>query len=84
MPNAATSVRITGDANVTAAALAQRLGASKAHVIEMALRALEERLFWDDVKSAYDGLAEDAAGQGKVRPVIVVSADPYNQRRSPE
>ena len=51
MQNIATSVRITGDANVAATALAQRMGASKARVIEIALRAPEERLFWDDVKN---------------------------------
>lgn len=67
MKNIANSVRITGDANVVATALAQRMGASKAHVIEVALRVLEERLFWDDVKTAYAELAGDAAGLARYR-----------------
>ena len=70
MPNIATSVRITGDANVTASALARRMGASKAHVIEVAVRALEERLFWDDVEAAYAELAEDAPGLARYREEI--------------
>lgn len=70
MENIATSVRITSDANVVATALAQRMGASKARVIEVALRALEERLFWDDVKAAYAGLAEDAASLARYREEI--------------
>ena len=68
--NIATSVRITSDANVVATALAQRMGASKAHVIEVALRALQERLFWDDVTAAYAGLAEDAPGLARHREEI--------------
>jgi hypothetical protein len=70
MQNIATSVRITGDANVVATALAEKMGASKAHVIEVALRALEERLFWDDVKAAYAGLAEDAPALARYRKEI--------------
>ena len=42
-------------------------GRSKAHVIEAALRALEERLFWDDVKTAYAELAEDAPSLARYR-----------------
>jgi predicted transcriptional regulator len=70
MDNVATSVRITGDANVVATSLAQRMGSSKARVIEVALRALEERLFWDDVKAAYAGLAEDVPGLARYRQEI--------------
>ena len=70
MENIATSVRITSDANVTATELARKMGASKAHVIEVALRALEERLFWHDVEDAYAGLAEDAPRLARYREEI--------------
>jgi hypothetical protein len=59
MRSIATSVRITADANLKVAAIAERIRASKAQVIEMAVSALEERLFWQDVQDAYAALSED-------------------------
>jgi predicted transcriptional regulator len=39
--------------------LATKLGQSKAQVIETALRDLEERIFWADVRAAFERTAAD-------------------------
>ena len=59
MPNAATSVRIAGDANGILSALAAKLGTSKAQVIETALKELEERIFWAEVRGAFESITAD-------------------------
>ena len=59
MPNIATSVRINGDAADVLASLAAKLGRPKAQVVEIALRELEERTFWAEVRSAFDQVADD-------------------------
>jgi predicted transcriptional regulator len=53
MENVATSVRINGDAAHILTGLATKLEKPKAQVVEMALRDLEERIFWADVHSAF-------------------------------
>ena len=59
MANVAVSVRIPGDASGILSALAVKLGKSKAQVIETALKELEERIFWAEVKGAFDRAAAD-------------------------
>ena len=70
MENIATSVRITADANARVASLAKRMGSSKAQVIEAAVRALEDRVFWQDVQEAYAALSDDATRLAKYRAEI--------------
>ncbi|MFN7925995.1 MAG: hypothetical protein U0Q16_38210 [Bryobacteraceae bacterium] len=53
MENVATSVRINAAANALLSDLAVKTGRSKAQVIEEALAALEERLFWTSVQEAF-------------------------------
>jgi predicted DNA-binding protein len=68
MADVATSVRIPADANNVLSALAAKLGKSKAQVIETALKELEERIFWAEVKAAFERTAadpQDAAAQGE-------------------
>lgn len=55
MSNAASSVRITSTANHLLDQLADKLGQPKARVIEEALAILEERVFWQEVQSAFAG-----------------------------
>lgn len=59
MESIATSVRIAGDAIDILSALASKLGQSKAQVIEIALKELEERIFWAEVADAFDRIAAD-------------------------
>ncbi len=61
METVATSVRIAGDAINTLSTLAAKLGQSKAQVIEIALKELEERIFWSEVNEAFDRIAADPA-----------------------
>ena len=66
MPNVATSVRITSDAINSLDLLSTKLGKSKAQVVEVALKQLEERVFWDEVRDAFARTAsnpEEAAVQ---------------------
>ncbi len=117
----ATSVRITSTASVLLSSLAGRTGKSKAQIVEEALRDLEDRLFWTEVRQAFAGgsrigrasCRDGALGvnrsrriqsssrmkrgeiywcdlepkrgreQGARRPVVIISADPYNQSQSP-
>jgi len=55
----AISVRIAGDAIAVLAKLSERLGQSKAQVIEIALKQMEERLFWQEVRESFERIAED-------------------------
>lgn len=50
----ASSVRITPAANQLLSQLSEKLGHSKAQVIEEALRRLEELEFWNSVQAAFD------------------------------
>ena len=59
MENTATSVRIAGDAIRALSVLAEKLGQSKAHVIETALKDLEERIFWTEVDEAFRRTAQN-------------------------
>jgi hypothetical protein len=59
MSNAAARVRIQGDASIILSALTVKLGKSKAQVIEAALKELDEKLFWADVKTAFERTAAD-------------------------
>ena len=59
MENVATSVRIKGDAIGVLAELSEKLGQSKAQVIELALKQLEERMFWDEVRDSFERIAAD-------------------------
>ena len=61
MENIATSVRITGDANDVLSKLSEKFGQSKAQVIETALVEMGERIFWDEVRQAFDRIAADPA-----------------------
>lgn len=70
MPDIASSVRITPHANGMVSDLAERLHTSKAQVIETALRALEEKLFWADVHDAYAAMADDPAALASYRDEI--------------
>ena len=66
MENAATSVRIAGDAIGLLAKLSTKLGQSKAQVIESALKQMEERIFWEEVRESFERIAanpEDSAQQ---------------------
>lgn len=66
MRNVATSVRIPEDANRILSALAAKLGQPKAQVVEIALKEMEERIFWADVRDAFEQAAanpEEAARQ---------------------
>ena len=62
MPNIASSVRISADANAILDRLVDRLGGSKSKVVERAITSLEQRLFHDEVKQAYATLRQDEAG----------------------
>ena len=55
MSRVISSVRITPVANDLLGELAHQMGQSKAQVIEEALRALEERIFWREVRQAFAG-----------------------------
>jgi hypothetical protein len=61
MPNIASSVRINGDAVVVLSNLAAKLGQPKAQVVELALKELEEKIFWADVHHAFEQTAADPA-----------------------
>ena len=59
MVNVPTSVRIPVAANGTLSQLSVKLGKSKAQVIETALKELEERIFWAEVRGAFERIAAD-------------------------
>ena len=59
MQNVATSVRIPSDANDILSSLAAKMGRSKAHVVEVALKQLEEKVFWTEVNEAFQRSAAD-------------------------
>jgi predicted transcriptional regulator len=59
MANVATSVRIAADASGILSELATKLGKSKAQVIEAALKEFEERIFWSEVRGAFERSAGD-------------------------
>ena len=59
MPVVATSVRIAGDAFSIVSKLSDKLGQSKAQVIEAALKEMEERIFWADVRDAFARAASE-------------------------
>ena len=59
MENVATSVRIAGDAVGIVAQLSAKLGKSKAQVIETALKELEARIFWSEVRESFAQAAAD-------------------------
>lgn len=59
MPNIATSVRIAEDVVGTLSALSAKLGQPKARVIEVALKEMEERIFWAEVRDAFERIAVD-------------------------
>ena len=67
MESVATSVRIVGDATTILSHLAERLGQSKAVVIELALKQMEERLFWDEVRQSYDRIASDSLEISRIK-----------------
>lgn len=54
METIASSVRITADAHAMLSGLAAETGKSKAQIVEEALRALEERVFWSGVQAAFE------------------------------
>jgi predicted transcriptional regulator len=70
MENVATSVRIAGDANGILSKLAAKLGKSKAQVIETALKELEERIFWAEVKGAFEHISSDPEEAGRQKAEI--------------
>lgn len=53
MRNIATSVRVNRDAHVLLEELCSKTKQSKAEVIELALRELGERMFWQEVQDAF-------------------------------
>jgi hypothetical protein len=59
MESVATRVRVAGDAIRVLSSLSEKLGQPKAQVIELALKQLEERIFWQEVREAFDRAAED-------------------------
>jgi hypothetical protein len=59
MANVASSVRINGNAMDVLSNLAEKLGQPKAQVVELALRELEEKIFWGDVHTAFEQTAAD-------------------------
>jgi hypothetical protein len=59
VPNVATSVRIPEGANSILSALSAKLGQSKAQVVETALKEMEERIFWADVRDAFERASAD-------------------------
>lgn len=67
MENVATSVRVAGDAIGVLSRLSQKLGQSKARVIERALKDLEEKLFWQETKDAFAKIAADPEGPAQMR-----------------
>jgi predicted transcriptional regulator len=72
MTNVATSVRIPGDANDILSGLAAKLGKSKAQVIETALKELEERIFWAEVRGAFERIAADPEEAARQRAEIEI------------
>jgi predicted transcriptional regulator len=53
MESIATSVRITATAHALLSELAAETGKPKAQIVEEALRALEESVFWTGVQEAF-------------------------------
>jgi predicted DNA-binding protein len=59
MANAASSVRINEHTLNVLSELSLKLGQPKAQVIEIALKALEEQIFWEEVAESYARIAAD-------------------------
>lgn len=72
MQNAATSVRIPSDAIDTLSALSSKLGKSKAQVVEVALKHLEEKVFWDEVRDAFERSAANPAESARQKTEIAL------------
>jgi predicted DNA-binding protein len=72
MPNVATSVRIPEGANSILSALSAKLGQSKAQIVETALKEMEERIFWADVREAFERAAADPHEAAEQRDEIVL------------
>lgn len=53
-------VTVAGDAIRLMSDLSEKLGLSKSQVLELALAQLEERIFWKDVRDAFERSAADA------------------------
>ena len=67
MENIATSVRIAGDAIDVLSRLAETLGQSKAQVIETALKQMEERMFWEEVRLGFERIGADPEESARLR-----------------
>jgi predicted transcriptional regulator len=65
MESVATSVRVAGDAIRVLSSLSEKLGQPKAQVIELALKQLEERIFWQEVRDAFEQSASDPSEAAK-------------------
>jgi len=61
MENVARSVRITADADSLLTTLAGKTGKPKAQIVQEALEALEDRIFWSEVQTAFENGSETAA-----------------------
>jgi predicted transcriptional regulator len=59
MESVATSVRVAGDAIRILSDLSEKLGQSRAQVIEKALKELDEKMFWAETKGAFARIAAD-------------------------
>ena len=62
MNSIATSVRVSPDAYEVLNALSDKMGRSKAQVVELALRRLEEQTFWSEFHAAFND--DGAVAQG--------------------
>lgn len=60
MKSVATSVRITASSRALLSLLAEKTGRPKAQIVEEALRAWEDRVFWADVQQSFASVAESA------------------------
>ncbi|MBI4909574.1 MAG: hypothetical protein HY820_38510 [Acidobacteria bacterium] len=58
-------MRIAGDAIGVLDRLSEKRGQPKAQVIEAALKEMEERMFWDEVREAFARIAADPAESGR-------------------
>ncbi|HXJ39883.1 MAG TPA: ribbon-helix-helix domain-containing protein [Bryobacteraceae bacterium] len=72
MENAATSVRIPGDAVDILSGLAAKLGQSKAQVIERALKELEASIFWEETRQAFERIADDPTESARQQPEMAL------------
>lgn len=65
MESVATSVRVAGDAIRVLSSLSEKLGQPKAQVIELALKQLEERIFWQEVRDGFERASVDSNATAK-------------------